>query len=68
MRAIVGLTVDIYDRKDGSQLRDDAETVRSGRPPIDSRGYPSQSDRIARPDRGSVAGSNINAAQNTFKR
>ncbi|OLL96205.1 hypothetical protein Ae406Ps2_6043c [Pseudonocardia sp. Ae406_Ps2] len=49
-------------------MRDDAETVRSGRPPIDSRGYPSQSDRIARPDRGSVAGSNINAAQNTFKR
>lgn len=68
LRAIVGRTIDIYDRKDGGQLRDDVETVRSGRPPIDSRGYPSQSDRLVRPERGSVSRPGITPAQNTFKR
>ncbi|MEQ3542406.1 TraM recognition domain-containing protein [Pseudonocardia tropica] len=68
LRAILGRTVDIYDRKDGDQLRDDVETVGTGRPPIDSRGYPSQSDRLGRPERGGVARTNIIAAQTTFKR
>lgn len=40
LRAILGRTIDVYERKDGHQLRSDADTVRSGRPPIDSRGYP----------------------------
>lgn len=40
LRAILGKTVDAYDRRDGKMLKADAEAVRGGRPPIDQSGYP----------------------------